>query len=202
VSAPLRLAYAGLSILLMSVPHSRAADARLEIGGGGIDVSFPNDTSDFPRALAQEWIATAARAVTKYYGRFPIDHVVVRIRAVAGDRIGSGKTFGTVDGGVITVSVGRSTTPAHFHSDWLMTHEMVHLAFPSVAEDHHWIEEGLATYVEPIARVEIGNLSAPGLVGRGARSTPRLARSGRSRARFHAHLGQDLLGRRSLLPAG
>jgi predicted metalloprotease with PDZ domain len=40
-----------------------------------------------------------------------------------------------------------------------MTHEMVHLAFPSVAESHHWIEEGIATYVEPIARARAGNLS-------------------------------------------
>jgi predicted metalloprotease with PDZ domain len=35
---------------------------------------------------------------------------------------------------------------------------MVHLAFPSVAESHHWIEEGIATYVEPIARARAGNL--------------------------------------------
>ena len=39
-----------------------------------------------------------------------------------------------------------------------MTHEMVHLAFPSVPEKHHWIEEGIATYVEPIARVQAGIL--------------------------------------------
>jgi hypothetical protein len=32
------------------------------------------------------------------------------------------------------------------------------LAFPSVAERHHWIEEGTATYVEPIARVQAGIL--------------------------------------------
>jgi hypothetical protein len=36
---------------------------------------------------------------------------------------------------------------------------MVHLAFPSVPQDHHWIEEGLATYVEPIARARAGNLT-------------------------------------------
>jgi hypothetical protein len=42
----------------------------------------------------------------------------------------------------------------------MMTHEMVHLAFPSVPDEHHWIEEGLATYVEPIARVRIGNMRA------------------------------------------
>src|SRR5208282_4598460 len=41
-----------------------------------------------------------------------------------------------------------------------MTHEMVHLAFPSVPEKHHWIEEGIATYVEPIARAQIGDLTA------------------------------------------
>jgi hypothetical protein len=35
---------------------------------------------------------------------------------------------------------------------------MVHLAFPSVPEKHHWIEEGLATYVEPIARARAGDL--------------------------------------------
>jgi hypothetical protein len=37
---------------------------------------------------------------------------------------------------------------------------MVHYAFPSVPRRHHWIEEGTATYVEPIARFQIGNLTA------------------------------------------
>src|SRR5260221_14765030 len=42
----------------------------------------------------------------------------------------------------------------------MLTHEMVHLAFPSVDERHHWIEEGIATYVEPIARIHAGHLKA------------------------------------------
>ena len=37
---------------------------------------------------------------------------------------------------------------------------MVHLSFPSVADDHHWMEEGLATYVEPIARIQAGQMPA------------------------------------------
>ena len=36
---------------------------------------------------------------------------------------------------------------------------MVHLAFPSVPDEHHWIEEGSATYVEPIARARAGDLT-------------------------------------------
>ncbi|MBI4907265.1 MAG: hypothetical protein HY820_26815 [Acidobacteria bacterium] len=42
--------------------------------------------------------------------------------------------------------------------DWILTHEMVHLAFPSLERRHHWLEEGLATYVEPLARVQAGQL--------------------------------------------
>jgi len=41
-----------------------------------------------------------------------------------------------------------------------MTHEFVHLAFPDMPRQHHWIEEGLPTYVEPIARVQAGQLKA------------------------------------------
>ncbi len=39
-----------------------------------------------------------------------------------------------------------------------MTHEMVHLSIPSMQRRHHWFEEGVATYVEPIARVQSGQL--------------------------------------------
>ncbi|MGH8093745.1 MAG: hypothetical protein ACREIF_09770 [Chthoniobacterales bacterium] len=145
-------------LFLALAPVLPVAAASIEIGGGKIDVDLPPNESDFPRVLVTAWVTTAARAVTKYYGRYPVDHVLVRIHEVAGDGIDSGKAFGTRDGGVISVSVGRSTTAAHFNSDWLLTHEMVHLAFPNVAEEHHWIEEGLATYIEPIARVRIGNL--------------------------------------------
>ena len=139
---------------------SEASTGPIKMGGGRIDVVFLGNDPGFPRALALEWINTAARAVTKYYGRYPVSHAVIRVRLVGGDRIDSGRTIGTSDGGLITVVVGRSTSKAHFDADWLMTHEMVHLALPSVPEKNHWIEEGLATYVEPIARVRIGTLSA------------------------------------------
>ncbi|MES2354254.1 MAG: hypothetical protein V4568_07590 [Pseudomonadota bacterium] len=37
---------------------------------------------------------------------------------------------------------------------------MVHLAFPSQVPAHLWIEEGIATYVEPIARAQAGKMNA------------------------------------------
>jgi predicted metalloprotease with PDZ domain len=44
--------------------------------------------------------------------------------------------------------------------DWVMVHEMVHLALPDMEDRHAWLSEGLAVYVEPIARVQAGDLSA------------------------------------------
>jgi hypothetical protein len=41
---------------------------------------------------------------------------------------------------------------AELADDWVMTHEMIHLGFPTLARRHHWMEEGLATYAEPLAR--------------------------------------------------
>jgi hypothetical protein len=70
-----------------------------------------------------------------------------------------GQTFG-YDGGLIKIRVGGETTASELASDWMLTHEMVHLSFPSVAENHHWIEEGIAVYVEPIARIHARQMTA------------------------------------------
>jgi hypothetical protein len=72
----------------------------------------------------------------------------------------SGTTWG-FGGTHSRIILGVDTRQSELDNDWVMTHEMVHLAFPSVAREHHWIEEGIATYVEPIARAEIGNYPVP-----------------------------------------
>jgi hypothetical protein len=69
-----------------------------------------------------------------------------------------GQTFSRY-GGFIRIAVGTETTEEGLASDWMLTHEMVHLSFPSVPDEHHWIEEGIATYVEPIARIQAGQFS-------------------------------------------
>ena len=40
-----------------------------------------------------------------------------------------------------------------------MVHEMVHLAFPWMNLNHNWMAEGLAVYVESIARLQAGQLT-------------------------------------------
>jgi predicted metalloprotease with PDZ domain len=55
--------------------------------------------------------------------------------------------------------VGTRADKEEFRSSWVMCHEMTHLAFPSLPREQHWIEEGMATYIEPIARAMTGIVS-------------------------------------------
>ncbi len=59
----------------------------------------------------------------------------------------------------IATYYGRYPVP-ELNNDWMLTHEMVHLSFPSMADKHHWIEEGIAVYVEPIARIQAKQMTA------------------------------------------
>jgi hypothetical protein len=140
-------------------PRAAAQDnAQLEIGGGKIDVVFSSDPAEPSRKLVLGWIASSARAVTVYYEQFPVSHLQIRLRFFEGRGVRGGRTTGW-GGASIEISVGRASAPSDFTNDWVLTHEMLHLAFPSVPEEHHWIEEGSATYIEPIARARAGDLT-------------------------------------------
>jgi hypothetical protein len=140
---------------------ARDAD-QLEIGGATLDITFDSAPAPAFRQLTLDWITRAADAVTVYYGRFPVKHVEISIHVSNRRVVGPGRASG--EGGPhIRVVLGSSVTSrdlAEGRDNWLMTHEMVHLALSGVEEKHHWLEEGLATYVEPIARVRAGELTA------------------------------------------
>src|SRR5271168_4479806 len=118
----------------------------LLIGNARIDIRIEGSTLRLPAKDVFLWVRSAAESVTAYYGRFPVPQVLIRITPFEGRGIRDGMALGD-RGGRITIRVGNETSPAEFTSDWMLTHEMVHLAFPSVNEKDHWIEEGIATYV-------------------------------------------------------
>jgi hypothetical protein len=128
----------------------------LSIGNAHIDIRIEKSALRMPVKDILRWVKSAAESVTAYYGRFPIPQVLIRITPFEGRGVHNGMAFGD-RGGRILIRVGNETSTSEFASDWMLTHEMVHLAFPSVDKRHHWIEEGIATYVEPIARIHSGN---------------------------------------------
>jgi len=157
-------ARAGLAALFLLIGFSFvfAKDemtSSLLIGNARIDIVVEGGTLRVSAKDIIQWVKSAAESVTAYYGRFPVPQLLIRIAPFEGRGVRNGMTFGD-RGGRITIHVGSETSAPELASDWMLTHEMVHLAFPSVDEKHHWIEEGIATYVEPIARIQAGHLKA------------------------------------------
>lgn len=156
------LVICGAVALAMALPNSPVEEMNTsyEIGKSRIDVHIDAGTLDVTNQNLMEWVHWASDSVTTYYGRYPVPNLELQIMPSRGEGVRGGKTFGRQDGGLIRIHVGNETKMAGLESDWMLTHEMVHLAFPDMAERHHWIEEGLATYVEPIARVRAGHMDA------------------------------------------
>jgi len=104
------------------------------------------------------WIRRSLGIVSAYYGRFPTPSLRIQITPQSGDGVTGGQTFGE-RGAFIRVRVGRDVTEAQLLNDWVLVHEMTHLALPDVGDDHEWLAEGLAVYIEGIARAQAGNRS-------------------------------------------
>src|SRR5260221_5594820 len=81
-------------------------NAQLIVGNSKIDLTFTSNPPEPLRPIVLDWVSAAARAVTTYYGQFPVAHVEIRVSLYEGHGAESGQTFGS-DGAVITASVGR-----------------------------------------------------------------------------------------------
>ncbi len=128
----------------------------LEVQASTLCLSTDDPGPSQRQRLLQLWVERSARIVADYYGRFPAPLVALRIDTVPGSGVRGGRTTNE-SGLVIQASVGRETTPDDLSADWVLVHEMVHLALPELGRRHNWLAEGLATYVEGIARAQFGN---------------------------------------------
>ena len=128
----------------------------LSVQGGSLCVLIDDPAMSLQRPVLRQWIERSARIVADYYGRFPAPLVLLKIQGDSGGGVHGGRTTNE-SGLLIEVSVGRNATAGELADDWVLVHEMVHLALPELGRRHHWLEEGLATYVEGIARAQFGN---------------------------------------------
>jgi hypothetical protein len=137
----------------------KLAKTDLDVSGGVIHVGFAPGAIALPKEKILDWVRTSARAVSTYYGRFPVTALKLLIVPVDGPRVRGGTTWG-YRGAAIRVLLGRDSDEGDLRRDWIMVHEMVHTALPDMPERYNWLSEGLAVYVEPIARVQAGDMTA------------------------------------------
>jgi hypothetical protein len=145
-----------------------AAEPRIEIlqlGASTLELQFADDFDAALLPQAREWVRQSAQAAAAYFGRFPVPTAELLLIPQSGAGVLDGTTF-ALPSIYIRLRIGRATTPQQFHDDWILVHEMVHLAVPRVPSAHNWLHEGIATYVEGVARGRAGLVDA-GVVWRG-----------------------------------
>jgi hypothetical protein len=161
VVACVGVAAAGENLLGSEFPYDafdRLPSTRIDVGGSVLSVAFAPGAMGLSRAAVLTWVNRCATGVATYFGRFPTPTARVLIVPASGVGVHGGKTWG-IRGAASRVTLGDETTARQLDRDWVLVHELTHYAFPEVGDAQHWMEEGLATYVEPIARRQIGALS-------------------------------------------
>jgi hypothetical protein len=131
----------------------------LRVTGARLHVTLDADQYRIGPDELTEWVRRSASIVADYYGTFPTATVEVSVKAVDGGGVHGGRAFAQ-PAARIRINVGRAVSRRELLEDWVLVHEMIHLALPDVGETHAWLAEGLATYVEGVARVQAGNLDA------------------------------------------
>ena len=135
----------------------------IKAGDAIVRVDFARGDLDLTHDAVLAHVQAAVAAIMAYYGRFPVSKArILMIPVAERDGVLQGTTWGDMGGwpGFTRIRIGQKTTAAELADDWTTTHELVHMAFPSLSEDEHWMEEGQATYIEPVARVMTGEQKA------------------------------------------
>jgi len=139
-----------------AIPHD-GEEAELKVPDADVRVRFDEGEFKLPRSAYLSWLQTAADAIRAYYRRFPVQHVLVKLKGEPGDDIGFATT-GFEDGaGQIEIPIGEDISATRLKESWVAAHEMTHLAFPMVGHRRRWVAEGQATYIEPLARLQVGD---------------------------------------------
>lgn len=171
----IRAAWVIVATLWLAQPSAAAMDARpqlLNVDGVRVSLEFlDSDFANGPEPLVV-WVKRSLGIVAAYYGHFPVSELRIRVSSAIGGGVRHGTTFGA-HGALIRITVGREVTQAELLNDWVLVHEMTHLALPDVGPEHVWLSEGVAVYVEGVARAQAGNRPASEVWAEEMHSMPR-----------------------------
>jgi len=143
-----RLNEAGPLILGSVAAEPVAGDPELRL-------AIPPDASRIAQEQLIAWVSAAAESNRRFWGRSPARKGLVIL--VPSPR--AGVPFGRVlslGGAVVTVQVGRQATPHDLYDDWVLVHELLHLGSPFMRDTGAWLNEGIATFYEPVLRARAG----------------------------------------------
>ncbi len=161
-----------LACVLIGASARAAPPQQLSLNGVNLQIEL--DAGQFHGGAEPllQWIERSSGIVSAYYGTFPTRTLRIQVVPEDGGGVRGGKTWG-YHGGFIRVEVGRDVTEAQLMDDWVLVHEMTHLALPDVGDSQSWFSEGLAVYVEGVAREQAGNRTQQDVFAEQMKQMPR-----------------------------
>jgi len=172
--------------ILASLPACAAQTHELVLDGVNVRVDLDDGSFDSGGDALLQWIRRSEGIVAAYYGGFPTSSLRIQVVPESGGGVRSGKTWG-YRGGFIRVQVGREVTAEQLLDDWVLVHEMTHLALPDIGDDQSWLSEGLAVYIEGISREQAGNRTQQDVFAEQMRQMPRGMPQAGDRGLDHTH---------------
>ncbi len=150
------------SLLLFASLNIFAANAdmdaiEIQIGDQTLTLYAELDKYEQGSEAIIEWVKESATIVADYYGQFPVKTATVVLNGFEGSGVIAGRAHGQPVLQVV-IEIGHYVTEKQLDRDWILIHELIHFALADVPDKHHWLEEGLPTYIESISRIQAGDL--------------------------------------------
>jgi predicted metalloprotease with PDZ domain len=143
-----------------------------------LDVVFLGAPLAMGDAAALEFIRQSALRVASLFGSFPVDATVFVVPVAGAGEVVFGRVL-SLAGASVVLLFGDRTPASGVRDNWVVVHEFFHLGCPSFVGEGRWLEEGLATYYEPVLRERAGWMTEAALWTHFVREMPRgLRRSG------------------------
>ncbi len=145
---------------------------RLDVLGGRLDVALLGSPLAMGDPATLDWLRESAACVASLFGRFPADATLFVVPVRGASQVVFGRVM-SLAGGSVALLFGDQTRASSLHENWVVVHELFHLGCPSFVGEGHWLEEGLATYYEPILRERAGWMTEAELWSHFSREMPR-----------------------------
>jgi predicted metalloprotease with PDZ domain len=149
--------------------------------GADVDVAQLGSMTAMSDAEVTTWMSEGTSLIEKFYGRFPVDATVFLVPLAGGTELRFGSVL-ALSGASVVILAGAAMPLAKTHEQWVLVHELFHLGTPTFWGEGRWLEEGLATYYEPVLRARAGWMSEAALWEHFADQMPRGVREPASAA--------------------
>jgi predicted metalloprotease with PDZ domain len=146
--------------------------AQVAVPGARLDLALLGPPLAMGDPGVEGFVSESASCVAALFGRFPVDATVFVVPVRGASSVVFGRVMSRA-GASVALLVGDATPASNVHDEWVVVHELFHLGTPSFVGEGRWLEEGLATYYEPIARERAGWMTEADLWSHFVREMPR-----------------------------